>query len=679
MYPDYQSDFGGYVPIQPRMQLYDMYGNPVPQMFYQDYSQMNPEEYYRMRGMRYDYPHEVDPRYFREDPRMRPDFDNRYSYMEDPRMLQREGSRYGQREDPRYMSMKTERIPDRLPEMDPRIAQEQYLSMKSQKPTEANRRMSQNIQDTSYLSMQPDARYQREYKPLDIDPRKDLRYGTDPRYTDPKIIDTDPRINLDQRLAKNDNRYPKDQKTVEFDSRVADPRYMSMKPDLRYKELLELDARKVQDIRYSTMQADPRYIKEPLESRDPRYTINVPQQRQNQMDRERSPIDSTRKEISPLSDGFRRRGPDGYPDPNYIPSYGHSTVEKRSERNSAEKINVNPQRASQYELHLQRGETAPDIDEVITLSQNMKQSEISDEDQTLGGQKKVRNKSLVRRSQSVKQATERVTSMSLKQQEQLERIQSIASSNDKDRRLDLVKNAESPKVSNSTGNLKSPTGVEKVDLVPRNSNSKPKKAEYQIEKILERPKSISFADSTPSEDHDIVNKKKLSVNKKPASEIGSPVVPRKLTSLEELDQKETIKSDSLVRGKSKNKHSETSNNEKSKVKSGLAVEIDQAELEKHELAKSSSQNLSTISASIDIDPHDGKIKKSQMINPEISHAFFDGGIEPEILDASQDLSISTTLTRAHRSHEDKIDAPKKAQEPIRLRSKSNKRPYVARS
>ena len=606
--PDYQSqnqsqsEYGGYTPGPPRMQLYDMYGHPVPQMYYQDYSQPLPEEHYRMRNVRYDYPPEMDPRF---DPRYRVDLDPRFPYLEDPRFASN---------DPRFMSM------------------------------------------------QSDPRYSKDAKPVDI------RYmGQFPVRREPYPTDGPPRV------------YPQEQPLRSG--------YSSQEPLPRRDVFLPQDSI----------------------ARREGYPIPDPYYRQNP---------------------YTRRGPEGYPEIYYAPRdiYGYPLPIDRQQplenRTSAERISLQQQqqrssRGSLYEL-AQRRDIIPfqtQEEEVRPKGPFRRQSEISDDSQVFEGQKErgVGPKVAVRRSQSVRQPAETESRLNSTQQEQLERIQKIASGKDKedlkekrDPIKSRIKSEEISKLTNSVGNLKN-NSPDRIEFKSQNPKpvKKSVKNDFPIDKLSERPKSISFADSSPSEEYE---KKTITALPRKAVEpqtetrrpkSSSPNVSIRKTkgsSEEELKNMVSQPSESIIRGKSKDDKSakkqrseETLNfnnsgvekQEKSKKKSRLSAEIDpniskdttdsmkikETEAVPEEEIQSSSKALSTISASIDIDPNDGRIKQSQMINPEISHAFYEGGIEPEILDASQDFSVTKTLSR--RSLEkNQNDTP----EPVRLK---NKRPTVS--
>ena len=600
-YQDYQSDYGAYPPIQPRMQLYDMYGHPVPQMFYHDY-QMPPEEYYRMRNMRYDYPAEMDPRF--SDPRYRMDFDPRYPpFMEDPRNISTPP-----REDPRYSG-------ERFPSNDPR-----------------------------YISMQNDPRFAKDAK-IVPDPRDPRFQQTPPRQGYPVDMPRDPRYPLQDPLAQQ-----------------RDPRYPP------------LDAQ----------QREPRFVNpDPLaQPRDPRYP----------------PQDPYRQ--AP----YYRRGPDGYPE-LYAPPpaavygrdmYGYPVADRPlpSDRNSMDKL---AQRSSYYELNQRRDVVPEMIHQAPVSNANRRQSETSDDSQVFEGQKErvAPPRSVVRRSQSVRQTPD--SQMTIEQQQHLERIQKIASGKvpnelvpkeRKDPRKEKLKSEPNPK-STSVGNLKQ----QPTDRVDKIEFKKPAPRE-----LGDRPKSISFADSTPSEEYERKKPQRKTSAEQQPSPTSSMRKPK--TSLEEmrnLEPKKTNKPNDfpqpLIRGKSKEEKvpkvdtaplstslsaiDRTSNNpKKSRLSSEIEpvlkspkgetpLELGLKSVDDDDELLSSSKALSTISASIDISPQDGKIKQSQMINPEISNAFYEGGIEPEILDVSmQDLTQFNSLTRnsagarLNKSHPDDLGSPR---------------------
>eukprot|EP00834_Sanchytrium_tribonematis_P001163 NODE_26_length_40862_cov_0.679513.p7 type:complete len:696 gc:universal NODE_26_length_40862_cov_0.679513:31006-28919(-) len=626
-FPDYYSDYSGTNYQQmfpPRMPMYDMYGYPVPPMYYYDYPQMSSEEYYRMRNMRYEYPPEMDPRFARDDPRLRMDFDNRLPYDE---------SRFSGNSEGRFNS------------------------------------------ENRYSTIGSDSRFSKDGKELSRDPRfanlpQARPYPQDPRYSSFVPPGNDPRALRDPYSPSEPRTDPRVAREFQIGDPRNDPRYQ----DPRNREDGRTDTRIVRE---QFGPNDPR-------NREPQFPLNDPRFARDQYgsaDPRNNFYDSYRRD--PYSGGHFR---ENYEHPQFdaykkADPYYSSYVQ--AERTSSERLNN--ARSSYYEINPRR-ETIPPPIEIEQKQYNYprKQSETSDDSQVFEGQKdRVANKGSVRRSQSVKQpqAGDK-QSLSIQQQEQLERIQKIAFSKEETAKLekDVRKDKEQPQ-HGSAHNLKFTDTKEKfadLKLEPKNSTGKSNK--LKLDNLNDRPKSISFADSSVSDESDIKKSSvkkaaenyemKKSPSKGDTSKKSKPFPDEIKKDEKKIPKLESSESASKLRPKDKIKdenHASTSLNSIDKQlqdkvspkKSRLSTEIEPEKIDK-ELASikrlsevlddpdmiSGSRALSTISASIDIDPNDGRIKQSQMINPEISVAFFEKGIEPEILDAStDDFSAFNSLQR----------------------------------
>ena len=163
-----------------------------------------------------------------------------------------------------------------------------------------------------------------------------------------------------------------------------------------------------------------------------------------------------------------------------------------------------------------------------------------------------------------------------------------------------------------------------INPPPSHMNTIQQEQLERIQKIVSNPPLNKVA-STSASNLKKSNSVKKSIDQRPKSISFQDDDTKKTPPRKQEDKKKKEKQLQRISSNEDN-GSVPSLDRKSKSRLSIEVEVEDKRLDKNELA--------TISASIEIDPNDGRIKQSQMINPEISLAQYEGGIEPEILDAS---------------------------------------------